>query len=72
MSTAVDNAPPTSDIIQLSQASSKTLTFSRPVDNLSSAVVSLNSTAGRTRQGRPEPPFFIPAPSPLPEACKSQ
>ncbi len=38
----VDNPPPTSDIIALSQATSKTLTFSRPIANLLFAVVSLN------------------------------
>lgn len=38
----VDNRPPTADIIALSRATSKTLAFSRPVDNLFFAVVSLN------------------------------
>lgn len=38
----VDNAPGTPDIIALSSASSKTLSFSAPVDNLFFAVVSLN------------------------------
>ena len=47
VSAAVSNAPPTSDIIALSQASSKTLTFSRPVDNLFFAVVSLNGNGYR-------------------------
>lgn len=39
---SVDNRPPTPDIIALSRATSKTLSFSRPVDNLFFAVVSLN------------------------------
>ncbi|QNN20812.1 hypothetical protein HED60_00520 [Planctomycetales bacterium ZRK34] len=38
----VDNPPPTSDIIALSRASEKTLTFSRPIANPLFAVVSLN------------------------------
>lgn len=42
VSPAVDNAPGTVDIIALSSATSKTLTFSAPVDNLFFAVVSLN------------------------------
>lgn len=42
VSPAVDNGPGTSDIIALSSATSKTLTFSAPVDNLFFAVVSLN------------------------------
>lgn len=42
VSAAVDNGPGTSDIIALSSATSKTLTFSAPVDNLFFAVVSLN------------------------------
>jgi hypothetical protein len=42
VSAAVDNAPPLSDIIALSRASSKTLSFSVPIDNLFFAVVSLN------------------------------
>ena len=42
ISTAVDNAPGTPDIIALSQATSKTLSFSQAVDNLFFAVVSLN------------------------------
>jgi hypothetical protein len=41
-STLVDNAPPAADIIALSTATSKTLTFSRAIDNLFFAVVSLN------------------------------
>jgi hypothetical protein len=47
LSAAVDNAPPTPDIIALSQASQKTLTFSRPVNNLFFAVVSLNGNGYR-------------------------
>lgn len=47
VSTAVDNAPSTPDIIALSQASQKTLTFSRPVNNLFFAVVSLNGNGYR-------------------------
>lgn len=39
---AVDNAPASSDIIALSGTSLKTLTFSKAVDNLFFAVVSLN------------------------------
>ncbi|MBE2241827.1 MAG: PEP-CTERM sorting domain-containing protein [Burkholderiaceae bacterium] len=42
VSPEVDNAPGTPDIIALSSATSKTLTFSAPVDNLFFAVVSLN------------------------------
>lgn len=42
MSALVDNAPPASDIIALSRTTLKTLTFSKPVDNLFLAVVSLN------------------------------
>lgn len=42
VSTAVDNKPGTPDIIALSSATSKTLTFSKAVDNLFFAVVSLN------------------------------
>jgi hypothetical protein len=38
----VANAPATTDIIALSLATSKTLTFSAPIDNLFFAVVSLN------------------------------
>ncbi len=41
-SALVDNAPPGNDIIALSSASSKMLTFSKPIDNLFFAVVSLN------------------------------
>jgi hypothetical protein len=42
ISPAVDNAPPAAEMIALSQATSKTLTFSKPIDNLFFAVVSLN------------------------------
>ena len=42
ISALVDNAPGTPDIIALSLATTKTLTFSAPVDNLFFAVVSLN------------------------------
>ena len=42
ISAAVDNGPGTPDIIALSQATSKTLSFSQAVDNLFFAVVSLN------------------------------
>jgi hypothetical protein len=41
-SATVDNAPPDSDILALSTASSKTLLFSEPIDDLFFAVVSLN------------------------------
>jgi len=42
ISALVDNAPSTVDIIALSRTTTKTLTFSKPVDNLFLAVVSLN------------------------------
>jgi hypothetical protein len=42
LSPLVDNAPPDPDIIALSLATTKTLTFSQPIDNLFFAVVSLN------------------------------
>lgn len=42
ISSLVDNAPGTPDIIGLSSATTKTLSFSAPVDNLFFAVVSLN------------------------------
>ena len=42
ISAAVDNGPGTPDIIALSRATSKTLSFSQAVDNLFFAVVSLN------------------------------
>lgn len=41
-SALVDNRPGTTDIIALSSATAKTLTFSKAVDNLFFAVVSLN------------------------------
>ena len=41
-SSAVANGPTEPDIIALSQATQKTLTFSQPVDNLFFAIVSLN------------------------------
>ena len=47
VSAAVDNAPSTPDIIALSLPTSKTLTFSRPVNNLFFAVVSLNGNGYR-------------------------
>jgi hypothetical protein len=47
ISALVDNAPFPPDIIALSQASSKTLTFSEAVDNLFFAVVSLNGNGYR-------------------------
>jgi hypothetical protein len=42
VSPAVDNGPSTTDIIALSRATPKTLSFSAPIDNLFFAVVSLN------------------------------
>lgn len=42
LSALVDNAPTPAEMIALSLASAKTLTFSKPVDNLFFAVVSLN------------------------------
>ncbi len=42
ISATVDNAPPAAEMIALSQATKKTLTFSKPIDNLFFAVVSLN------------------------------
>ena len=42
VSALVDNAPPAAEMIALSLATSKTLTFSTAVDNLFFAVVSLN------------------------------
>jgi hypothetical protein len=50
VSSIVDNAPATSDIIALSTATTKTLTFSQPVDNLFFAVVSLNRNGYRFDQ----------------------
>ena len=49
-SALVDNEPPTPDIIALSQASAKTLTFSKAIDNLFFAVVSLNGNGYRFNQ----------------------
>jgi hypothetical protein len=42
-SSLVDNAPPASDIIELAYTTTKTLTFSQPIDNLVFAVISLNA-----------------------------
>lgn len=42
LSALVDNAPPAAEMIALSSATAKTLTFSQPVNNLFFAVVSLN------------------------------
>ena len=50
VSSLVDNPPPNSDIIALSNVSTKTLTFSKPVDNLFFAVVSLNGNGWRFNQ----------------------
>ena len=47
ISSLVDNAPDTTDIIALSSATSKTLTFSAPVQDLFFAVVSLNGNGYR-------------------------
>jgi hypothetical protein len=47
ISTDVPNPPPDCDIIALSQATIKTLTFSEPVSNLFFAVVSLNGNGYR-------------------------
>lgn len=49
-SASVDNAPPASDIIALSQATTRTLTFSQPVQNLLFGVVSLNGNGYRFNQ----------------------
>lgn len=43
LSSAVINAPPAAEMIGLSNATVKTLTFSKPIDHLFFAVVSLNS-----------------------------
>ncbi|MCA0445380.1 MAG: T9SS type A sorting domain-containing protein [Bacteroidetes bacterium] len=43
LSSAVINAPPAAEMIGLSKATEKTLSFSQPVNNLFFAVVSLNS-----------------------------
>ena len=50
ISTLVDNAPGTTDIIALSRATAKTLTFSLPVQDLFFAVVSLNGNGYRFDQ----------------------
>lgn len=50
VSALVDNAPGTTDIIALSRATSKTLTFSVPVQDLFFAVVSLNGNGYRFDQ----------------------
>ncbi len=42
LSTSVDNAPATTDIIALSYTTTKTITFSQAVDNLFFAFISLN------------------------------
>jgi len=47
ISATVPNPPPDCDIIALSQATTKTLTFSEPVSNLFFAVVSLNGNGYR-------------------------
>lgn len=47
ISMTVDNAPPDSDIIALSAATSKTITFSIPIENPLFAVVSLNGNGYR-------------------------
>ncbi len=47
ISATVPNAPPTPDIIAISQASTKTITFSQPVTNPLFAVVSLNGNGYR-------------------------
>ncbi len=50
ISALVDNAPPTSDIVALSSATSKTVTFDQPIDNLFFAIVSLNGNGYRFDQ----------------------
>lgn len=50
ISPTVDNAPPASDIIALSQTGSKTLTFSQAIDNLFFGIVSLNGNGYRFNQ----------------------
>ncbi|MCK6602531.1 MAG: hypothetical protein L6Q77_12665, partial [Bacteroidetes bacterium] len=47
ISPSVINAPPAAEMIGLSHATSKTLVFSKPVDHLFFAVVSLNSNGYR-------------------------
>lgn len=46
-SSLVDNAPPTNDIIGLSQTGEKTLTFSQTIEDLFFAIVSLNGNGYR-------------------------
>jgi len=46
-SAMVDNAPPAGDIIALSRTTSKTLSFSRPVEDLFLAFMSLNGNGYR-------------------------
>jgi len=50
ISALVDNAPTAAEMIALSTATSKTLTFSKPVDNLLFAVVSLNGNGYQFNQ----------------------
>ncbi len=50
ISALVDNAPTAAEMIALSTATSKTLTFSKPVDNLFFAVVSLNGNGYQFNQ----------------------
>jgi hypothetical protein len=50
ISGTVPNAPPASDIIALSRATAKTITFSRPIAGLLFAVVSLNGNGYRFNQ----------------------
>jgi hypothetical protein len=50
VSATVPNAPPASDIIALSQATAKTITFSRPISGLLFALVSLNGNGYRFNQ----------------------
>jgi hypothetical protein len=50
LSSLVDNAPPAAEMLALSQSTSKTLTFSKPIDNLFFAVVSLNGNGWRFNQ----------------------
>jgi hypothetical protein len=45
LSALVDNAPPGAEMIALSQAGTRTLTFSQPVEDLFFAVVSLNGNS---------------------------
>lgn len=45
LSALVDNAPPAAEMIALSQVSTRTLTFSEPVDDLFLAIVSLNGNS---------------------------